>query len=175
MATSHLHLFQSSVVYESEIRKLVANHFLPDRAVLQLRPTVGEDIPTPNTNEIMEFSSFFQRGFGLPACDFFCGLLDHYKIKLVHLNPNYVLQIAIFVHLYEVFLGIPPNFALFKNYFFLKYQPSAANQKVIGGVGLQTRPSAHFLNLPLKNSLQGWHRTWFYCENHEPSLPSFVG
>jgi hypothetical protein len=32
-----------------------------------------------------------------------------------------------------------------------------------------------FLDLPLKNSLRGWHRTWFYCENHEANLPSFVG
>jgi hypothetical protein len=64
---------------------------------------------------------------------------------------------------------------LFKNYFFLKYQPSAANQKVIGGVGLQTRPRASFLEHPLKNSLRGWHGTWFYYENHEPSLPAFGG
>jgi hypothetical protein len=27
----------------------------------------------------------------------------------------------------------------------------------------------------LKHSLRGWHGTWFYFENHEPSLPSFVG
>jgi hypothetical protein len=32
-----------------------------------------------------------------------------------------------------------------------------------------------FLDLPLKNSLRGWHRTWFYCENHKANLPSFVG
>jgi hypothetical protein len=34
MAASHLHLFEASVADESEIHKLVANHFLPDRAVL---------------------------------------------------------------------------------------------------------------------------------------------
>jgi hypothetical protein len=121
------------------------------------------------------FFSFFQRRFGLSACDFFRGLLDHYQIELVHLNPNSILQITIFIHLYEAFLGIPPNFPLFKNYFFLKYQSSAANRKVIGGVGLQTHPRAGFLDLPMKTSLWGWHNTWFYCENHEPSLPPFVG
>jgi hypothetical protein len=127
MAASHPYLFQPSIADESEIHKLVANHFLSDRAMLKWRPTAGEDIPTPNTNEIVIFSSFFQRGFGLPSCDFFCGLLDHYMIELVHLNPNSILQIAVFVHLCEDFLGIPPNFPLFKSYFFLKYQPSAAN------------------------------------------------
>jgi hypothetical protein len=78
----------------------------------------------------MVFSSFFQCGFGLSACDFLHGLLDHYQIELIHLNPNSIL--AAFVHLCEAFLGISPNFPLFKNYFFLKYQPSATNRKVIG-------------------------------------------
>jgi hypothetical protein len=58
MDASHPHLFQSSITNESEIRKLVTNHFLLDRAVLQCRPTTGEDLPTPHTNEIVVFSSF---------------------------------------------------------------------------------------------------------------------
>jgi hypothetical protein len=52
-----------------------------------------------------------------PTCDFLRGLHDHYKIELVHLNHNSVLQITVFIHLYEAFLGIPPNFPLFTNYF----------------------------------------------------------
>jgi hypothetical protein len=159
MAASHPHLFQSYVVDESEIHKLIANNFLPDCVVLQWHPTAREDIPTPNTNGIVVFSSFFQREFHLLACDFFCELLDHYKIELVHLSPNSILQITIFVHLCEAFLGIPPSFPLFKNYFFLKYQPSVTNRKVIGGVGLQTCPHACFLDLPIKTSLRGWHGT----------------
>jgi hypothetical protein len=172
MAASHPHLFQPSVANENEICKLFASHFLLDRTVLQWRPTTDEDILTPNTNEIVVFASFFQRGFGLPICDFLHGLLDHYQIELVHLNPNSVLQITIFVHLSEAYLGIPPNFPCSRTIFFLKYQPSVVNRIVIGGVGLQTNPHAGFLDLPLKTSLRGWHRIWFYCENHEPSLPT---
>jgi hypothetical protein len=121
MVASHPHLFQPSVVDEGEIRKLVVSYLLPDREVLHWRPAVGEDIPTPNINEIVVFASFFQRGFELPVCDFLRSLLDHYQIKLVHLNPNSILQITIFVHICEAYLGILPNFPLFKNYFFLKY------------------------------------------------------
>jgi hypothetical protein len=132
--------------------------------VLQWRSAAGEDIPTPNMNGIVVLTSFFQRGFGLLVCDFLRSLLDHYKIELVHLNPNSIIKITVFVHLCEAYLGIPLNFSLFKNYFLLKYQVSAANQKVISGVGLQTHPRAGFLDLPLKNSLQGWHETWFNCE-----------
>jgi hypothetical protein len=175
MAASHPHLFKPSATDKNEICKLIMSHFLPNREVLQWRPVTGEDIPTPNTNKIVVFTSFFQHGFGLPICDFLCGLLDHYQIDLVHLNPNSIRQISIFVHLCEAYLGIPLTFSLFKNYFFLKYQLSAANWKVIGGVGLQTRPCAGFLDLPLKISLWGWRRTWLYSENHEPSFPSFIG
>jgi hypothetical protein len=155
--------------------KLVVNHFLLDCAVLQWCPSAGEDITTPNTNQIVVFSSFFQHGFDLSVRDFFRGLLDHNKIKLVDLNPNSIIQIAIFVHLCKAFLGIPPSFSLFKNYFFLKYQPSAANHMVIGSVHLQTHPRAGFLKLFMKTSLWGWHGTWFYCENHEQNPPPFVG
>jgi hypothetical protein len=121
--------------------------------VPQWCPTIGDDIPTPNTNEIVVFTPFLQRGFGIPACDFLHGLLNHYRIKLVHLNPNSILQITVFVHLCEAFLGISPNFPLFKNYFFLKYELSSANRKFNGGVGLQTHPCTNFLDLPLKTSL----------------------
>jgi hypothetical protein len=118
MAASHPHLFQRSISDENEIYKLVANHFLLDRVVLQWCSATSEDIQTPNTNEIVVFASFFWHGFGPPVCDFLHRLLDHYQIDLVHLNPNYILQIVVFIHLCEVFLGIPPNFPLFKSYFF---------------------------------------------------------
>jgi hypothetical protein len=58
-AASHPHLFQPSITDENEICKLVANHFVPDRAMLQWHLAAREDIPTPNMNEIMVFSSFF--------------------------------------------------------------------------------------------------------------------
>jgi hypothetical protein len=79
------------------------------------------------------------------------------------------------MHLCEAFLVVPPNFPLFKSYFFLKYQSRAVKRKVIGGVGLQTRPHSGFLDLLMKTSLKGWHKSWFYYENHEPSLLSFIG
>jgi hypothetical protein len=55
----------SANIDESEIHKLIANHFLPDRALLQWRHATNEDLPTLNSNEIVVFSSFFQCGFGL--------------------------------------------------------------------------------------------------------------
>jgi hypothetical protein len=144
MAASHPEMFQPSTVDESVLLKLVENHLLPSCVILQWQPTKDEDIPTPNTNKIVVLTSFFQRGFDLPTREFHRGLLYYYKIELVHLNTNTILQI--FVH---------PNFSLFKHDFFLKYQPSAAKRQIIGGVDIQTRQHCDFLNLPLKSSLKG--------------------
>jgi hypothetical protein len=105
MAASHPHLFQLSVADENKIHKLIVSHLLLDREVPQWRLAAGEDIPTPNTNEIVVFASFFQRRFRLSFCNFLRGLLDHYQIELVLLNPNSILQIAVFVLLYEAYLG----------------------------------------------------------------------
>jgi hypothetical protein len=170
MAASHPEMFKPSSLDEDELLMLVEKHFFLNRIAIQWRPAKGEDITTPNTNEIIVLSSFLQRGFGLPTGEFLCGLLHYYQIELVHLNPNSILQINIFVHLCEAFLAIHPNFPMFKHYFFLKYQSSAANQKVIGGVGIQICLRSDFLDLPLKTSLKGWHEQWFYYENYEPSL-----
>jgi hypothetical protein len=46
--------------------------------------------------------------------DFFRELLHHYGIELQNLNPNSIMQIMVFVTLCEGYLGIKPNFALWK-------------------------------------------------------------
>jgi hypothetical protein len=145
MAASHPKMVKPSFVDEGELLKLVKNHLLPNHIVLQWWSAKGEDIPTPNTNDIMVLTSFFQHRFNLPSCEFLCGLLHHYKIELLHLNPNFILQIIIFVHLCECYLAIHPNFLLFKHYFFLKCQPSDAKREIIGGVGTRLARTTIFL------------------------------
>jgi hypothetical protein len=70
MAASHPEMFRHSTVDERELIKLVDAHLLPSRVVLQWQPAKDEDIPTPNTNEIIASMTFLHRGFGLPALDF---------------------------------------------------------------------------------------------------------
>jgi hypothetical protein len=65
----------------------------------------------------VSFVHFHERGFGIPVSKFFRGLLHYYGIELQNLNPNSVLQIAVFVTLCEGYLGIKPNFTLWRYYF----------------------------------------------------------
>jgi hypothetical protein len=68
----------------------------------------------PLANYVVSFTHFHKRGFRTPMSDFFCGLLHHYGIELQNLNPNSIMQIMVFVTLCEGYLGIKPNFALWK-------------------------------------------------------------
>ena len=87
----------------------------------------------------MLFTPFVEKGLGLPASDLFLGLLHYYSIYMYHLNPNSILQLSIFVHLCEAFLGIPPSIRLFRYFFRLKPHPDATNLDVISGAGFQFR------------------------------------
>jgi hypothetical protein len=59
-----------------------------------------------DTHVSVVFAPFLIRDLGLLISPFFCGLLDYYSLNLTHLNPNSVLQVAIFIHLCKVFLGL---------------------------------------------------------------------
>jgi hypothetical protein len=71
-------------------------------------------VPTEDTHESVIYVPFLLRGLALPISPFFRGLLDFYLLNLTHLNPNSILQISIYVHLCEAFLGVLPHFGLWK-------------------------------------------------------------
>jgi len=56
--------------------------------------------------------SFYEKGFAMPAGALFRGLLHFYGLEITHLKPNSIAQIAIFIHLFEGYLGIAPHFNL---------------------------------------------------------------
>ena len=123
----------------SDLEILVSDGLLPEKSVIQWRPTLGEDRPYENTGEIVAFAPYFERGLGLPCSSFFSGLLDYYRIQLHHLAPNSFVHISIFVHMCEVFLGIEPHFDLFIFLFHLKPHQDSYILDVEGGMGLHFR------------------------------------
>ena len=71
-----------------------------------------EDVLSPPDGYVVSFARFHERGFATPAHRFLRGLLHYYKIKVQHLNPNWIQHMAAFVALCEGFLGISPHFDL---------------------------------------------------------------
>jgi hypothetical protein len=107
-------------------------------------------VPTEDTHEAVVFVPFLIQGLALPASLFFCGLLDFYELNLTHLNPNSILQIAIFVHLCEAFLGILPHFGFWR--YLYHYWPGMAGRQhqLVGGASLELRRGSkiEYLDIP---------------------------
>jgi hypothetical protein len=64
--------------------------------------------PAPPEGCVVSFICFHERGFVVPATAFMWALLHYYKVELHHLAPNAVAQAAIFVAVYEGYLGMEP-------------------------------------------------------------------
>jgi hypothetical protein len=55
-----------------------------------------------------------------PLSSFFLTLLEYYGLQLQHLSPNSITLVVIFVHLYEMFVGVRPSVRLFWCFFVMK-------------------------------------------------------
>lgn len=165
-----------STVTEGDLERAVEDGCLPPQEVISWREDVREDFPTPDTGKIVVFQPFFLFGLGLPAEDLFRGLLHFYGINLHHLNPNSILQIAIFIYLCEGYYCIRPHFAFFLYLCHMKPKHRKKNPTVVGGNGIQIWPdrNGEFFALPLRSSNKGRWSKWFYCSNPIPGLPPFT-
>ena len=54
-----------------------------------------------------------------PFSAFFDGVLEHYQIHMLHLDPQSVTLLAIFAFVCEAMVGIAPSVALFRHFFSL--------------------------------------------------------
>ena len=86
-----------------------------------LRPLTDIELPewiVPSANDrelnpppgyVVCFLSFLDRGFGTPASRLIRAILHYYEVELHNLNPNSVMQAAVFATVCEGFLGVPPH------------------------------------------------------------------
>jgi hypothetical protein len=159
-----------SVVSESDLLHLVSVGVLPSKELCSWRICRGVTVPTEDTHESVVYIPFLICGLALPISPFFRCLLDFYHLNLTHLNPNSILQSSIFVHLCEAYLGILPHFGL------LPWDGWGQHQ-LVGGASLEMRRGrkTEYLDIPLKDSIKGWHLEWFIVQNHGKSLPPRPG
>ncbi|KAK1652106.1 hypothetical protein QYE76_069911 [Lolium multiflorum] len=127
----------------------------------------------------VSFVDHLIRGLSAPIHPFLRGLLFVYGLQLHHLTPNSILHISIFITLCEAFLGVQPNWALWKRIFFCRRNGSPNVAYNIGGVVIFVRPVDYF-DVKLPDSVQGWRKKWLYIqeENHgcaEDNIPPFDG
>ncbi|KAK1669948.1 hypothetical protein QYE76_058107 [Lolium multiflorum] len=139
-----------------------------------------ESYPTPPMGYRVSFVDHLIRGLSAPIHPFLRGLLYVYGLQLHHLTPNSILHISIFITLCEAFLGVQPNWALWKRIFFCRRNGSANVAYNIGGVVISVRSSVNYFDVKLPDSVQGWRKKWLYIreENHgcaKDNIPPFDG
>jgi hypothetical protein len=110
-----------STMTEAKIQALVDRGLLRPKTEVEWRAAPGEDFPSEDVKEQVVFASFFERGFNLPAGDFFRGLLYYYKLELADLVPNSITVVSTFIHFCEAYQGIPPHFTLWRYFLRQKY------------------------------------------------------
>jgi hypothetical protein len=148
---------------------------LRPKAEVEWRAAAGEEFPSEDVNEQVVFASFFERGFNLPARDFYRGLLYYYRLELVHLVPNSVIVVSIFILFCEAYLGIPPHFLLWRYFSCVK-----STGKRSGPVGalmfnLRSGLKAEWIDTDLTDNTAGWRSEWFYIADQIPGLPCRTG
>ncbi|KAK1662828.1 hypothetical protein QYE76_050987 [Lolium multiflorum] len=129
-----------------------------------------ESYPNPPMEYRVSFVDHLIRGLSAPIHDFLRGLLFVYGIQLHQLTPNSILHISIFITLCECFLGVPPNWALWKRIFLLRRNASRNATYNIGGVVICVRTDVEYFDVKFPDSVQGWRKKWLYI--HEESANS---
>jgi hypothetical protein len=131
-----------------------------------------EEFPSEDTDQTVVFKCFYENGFMLPAGAFFRGLLHFYGLEVTHLKPNSIAQIAIFIHLCEGYLGITPNFKLWRALYCLKGYSSHVRRNIVGRAAFSLRQGSVYPNFELRDTNKGWAREWFVVSNPAPCLPA---
>jgi hypothetical protein len=141
-----------------------------------------EQVPNPLAGYIVSFTSFHERGFGVPASRFMRALPYYYGVELHNFNLNSIAQVAIFSAVYEGFMGIEPHWDLWLHLF--RAEPFSLPSEVrkvphtvrADGCMLQLSSDRAALYIPatLASSNKGWQSRWFYLRNDDEWLPAFT-
>jgi hypothetical protein len=158
-----------SMMNEAKIQALVDRGLLRPKTEVEWRAAAREEFPSEDVKEQVVFGSF-ECGFNLPARDFFRGLLYYYRLELVHLVPNSITVVSTFIHFCEAYLGIPPNFALWRHFFCVK--STGKRSGPVGAVMFNLRSG---LKAEWIDNTARWRSEWFYIVDQIPGLPRRTG
>jgi hypothetical protein len=95
-----------------------------------------------------------------PLSSFFLTLLEYYELQLQHLSPNSITLVAIFVHLYEMFVGVQPSVRLFMRFFIMK--AVSQHPSLIDNYYFQCRAHGHarYIVLISPSRWKRWRDDW---------------
>jgi hypothetical protein len=168
-------VWDPSEITKEKIQALVGRGLLRSKAEVKRKAPTGEAFPMEDDKEQVVLMSFFERGFNMPAGDFFRGLIYYYKLELVHLVPNFITIVSSFIHLCEAYLEIPPHFLLWRYFFNVK--TIGMRTSVVGLVMfcLRAGHKTKWIDMDLQDNTPGWRLECFYIANQKASLSKRTG
>jgi hypothetical protein len=165
------------------------DHFQTEEALDTVRRLLGWGTPafakriradtTPlgdlAAGEFVLFVSYLFCGLVLPLSPFFLLLLEEFGLQLQHLTPHSILQVAIFVHFYEMFVGVAACTSLFRQFFVLVR--SGKGKDHLGAYYFQTRsyPTVTYIATLGGARWENWRNDWVIASaevNDRLALPS---
>ncbi|KAK1613042.1 hypothetical protein QYE76_036715 [Lolium multiflorum] len=162
--------WKGSDVKEPEIDWLYRSRRIP--AEVACRLPRGEVEPAPEAGEYVVFSAHFERGFGLPASNFFREFLDFYQLQPHHLPGNAIFYLSCFVSFMEAYVGLLPSKEAFARFFGLRINSvqgkNIPNPKPPTFFYVKNKGAADFINLPAYQPGTPSKTNWTYnpATNH---------
>ena len=148
--------------------------------VICRRPS-DELLPTPQPGERVVFITHFERGFALPASDFFRSFLDFFGLQPHHLPANSIVSLSAFATFCEAYLGLWPTTELWSKFFRLRKHtvlgPGHKPLVACGAVSISPRNEAVLPRIQGLDIVKKWQRSFFYVKSAEGcdalNLPKF--
>ena len=165
------------------------DHFQTEEALDTVRRLLGWGTPvfagriragtTPlgdlAAGEFVLFVSYLFCGLALPISPLFLLLLEEFGLQLQHLTPHSILQVAIFVHFCEMFVGAVACTSLFRQFFVLVR--SGKGKDHLGAYYFQTRSDLTVTYIATLGGTrwENWRSDWVIASaeaNDRLALPS---
>ncbi|KAK1687203.1 hypothetical protein QYE76_048051 [Lolium multiflorum] len=175
LATITRGAWKGSDVTQPEIDWLYRSRRIP--AQVSCRIPGDEVEPAPEHGEFIVFLAHFERGFGLPASDFFREFLNFYELQPHHLPGNAIFYLSCYVSFMEAYIGLLPTREAFARFFSLRINsvqgrniPKPKPPVQCGSCIMGSRQGSPFFKFSGLESCRAWQETLFYACDRFPRI-----
>ena len=167
MATPAPGSWEGSDVRQADIDWLIRTRRVTPEVICR-RPG-KEIVPTPKPGERVVFLTHFERGFGLPASDFFRHFLDFFGLQPHHLPANAIVSLSAFSGFMEGYFVLWPTVEAWVKFFHLRKQtvPGSDPKVMVAYGSVSISPQGHSI-LPRIQGLKTvkkWQRSFLYVKS----------
>jgi hypothetical protein len=166
---SHLD-FGKSTISEADMPMMTKLGYFGEAEKKLIRFAGEETTPTPRSDEVIVFKSFFRAGLRFPLNEMIGEVLDNYEIYLHQLTPNAIVRLSVFIWALRS-QGMDPNAEAFCRVHELHYQTKAREDGLHENFGCYNFAYRKDMKAPVLSYRTkwptGWKSEWFYVKADE--------